>query len=186
MLDEFDIVGTTDRFDDFARLLRATTGLPHVSYRQSVPDQRYLPPDHPLVTDAEICPDMQACRDHVARLTPFDQQLYEKYSKAFDARLRAESFAESRHAQNGTSHNEASRMEVAAVAPEAVGDWHGDEPPEAKCAWQQVDAPPGERLLCPPRPPPFPHKVLRLSSTASPPLALALPPTGPSRPCSPA
>ena len=48
---------------------------------------------HDLVTDEQLCPDMAKCRDHIAKLTPYDARLYERYSARFDARVKAFSTA---------------------------------------------------------------------------------------------
>ena len=44
----------------------------------------FVLPGHERVTDAEVCPDMEACREHVQRLAPWDYKLWSKYSGKFN------------------------------------------------------------------------------------------------------
>lgn len=86
MLDEFELVGTTERFDEFAIALKLMGGVdPH--YRLEAPAQRGLPEGKPMLTDASVCPDMAKCRSHVATLAPYDMLLYARYNASFEAKL---------------------------------------------------------------------------------------------------
>ena len=203
MLDQYELVGTTERFEDFAAVVALETGL-SIHYQHEVPEQRFLPvrrcparptlalrddapqpclqarpaatkphftlgqaphaalpthkqpahvcascteqEGHEFVTDEQLCPDMAKCRAHVARLTPYDQRLYERYSSRFEERLKA--FSDG----NGTATggNDTLSARVAALAPVAVPtsaevrartgkeveEWFGGAPPDAKCAWR--------------------------------------------------
>ena len=85
MLISFELVGTTERFSEFAVLAAELAGLPHVAYR----------PEAPLyfgssgrTEDIDICPEMQPCRDLVREIAPFDHALYAEFDKSFDERVR--------------------------------------------------------------------------------------------------
>jgi hypothetical protein len=123
MLDGFDLVGLTNRFAEFAAMAAQLTGIsPH--YRHEVPDQRYLPAGHERVTDAEVCPDMEACREHVQRLAPWDYKLWSKYSGKFNEMV----------GEGGEAFK--ARVEALEADSSASDEgWVGGPPLPSKCAW---------------------------------------------------
>lgn len=85
MLSAFDVVGTTDKFDETLLLTADLSGLPVLTYKYNKPQQK----GGFKGTTATVCPDMELCRDVVRRSAPLDHQMWNKYSAAFDVRLKA-------------------------------------------------------------------------------------------------
>ena len=83
MLLHFDIVGMTERFDEALLLLADMTGLQHLEYHVNDPTRNSKWKRG--VKIEEICPDLEACRQHIARIAPFDVQIYDESVKRFDA-----------------------------------------------------------------------------------------------------
>ena len=138
MLDDYDLVATTERFAHFAAVASRLTGLP-VRYRHRVPEQRGLPPDaHPL-SDEEVCPDMDACREHVERLATLDRQLYERYSAKFDEKVAAEGVWLNAEAE---ALREADELQANAQA-DSDGGWVGGQPAQPSlCGWAEAGSAP--------------------------------------------
>lgn len=82
-LDAFEIVAPLDRFDEALLLAHDLFGLPLLTYKRNRPKQK----NGYRGTAADICPNMDECRDLVRRLAPRDHQMFERYSKRFEARI---------------------------------------------------------------------------------------------------
>ena len=87
MLLHFDIVGTTERFDETLLLTADMTGLQHLKYHVNNPTKHSKWKRG--VTDEEVCPDLEACRRHVERIAPYDVQLHAESSARFDQLVMA-------------------------------------------------------------------------------------------------
>ena len=137
-----------------------------------MPEQRSLPDGHALVTDEQLCPDMAACRAHVATLTAYDQRLHTRYSTRFDARVKAAAAASDEASDDSASASSSATTttnatsltaRVAALAPVTVPtseevrkrtgatqeEWFGGAPPDAKCAWQHQPTAPEYAVTAP-------------------------------------
>ena len=86
LLLHFDIVGTTERFDETLLLIADMTGLQHLTYHVNNPTRNSKWKRG--VTDEQVCPDLAACRRHVERIAPYDVQLYAESSLQFDQLVR--------------------------------------------------------------------------------------------------
>ena len=82
LLLHFDIVGTTERFDETLLLTAGMTGLQHLRYHVNSPTRNSKWKRG--VADAEVCPDLDACRRHVERIAPYDVQLYAESTQRLD------------------------------------------------------------------------------------------------------
>jgi hypothetical protein len=82
MLLHFDLVGTTERFDETLLLLADMTGLQYIRYWVNNPTER----SHwkREVTREDACPDLAMCNGHVHAIAPFDTELYENVAERFD------------------------------------------------------------------------------------------------------
>jgi hypothetical protein len=78
-------VGTTARFDETLVLLGDLTGLPLQVYKFNRPGGK----GNFRGSTADVCPDLEYCRQAVRRAAPLDHRMWDKYSPAFDARIQA-------------------------------------------------------------------------------------------------
>jgi len=85
MLSAFDVVGTVSRFDETLLLAADLVGLPVLTYKYNRPNQK----GGYRGTNADICPDREACAALIRELAPRDHRMWAKYSAAFEARLAA-------------------------------------------------------------------------------------------------
>lgn len=89
-LSHFDVVAPLEAFDEALLLVADATSLPPLQpeeHRAVAPDPHGMPRGARL-RDADLCPDMAACRAHVAAIAPWDLKLYRHVRRAFAARLR--------------------------------------------------------------------------------------------------
>jgi len=84
MLSKFDVVGTTQRFDETLLLAADMVGLPVLAYKYNRPKAK----GGFRGGKADICPDMEACRALVKEVAPRDVAMWEKYGKGFVAKLQ--------------------------------------------------------------------------------------------------
>mmetsp|Transcript_27652 Transcript_27652/g.63605 ORF Transcript_27652/g.63605 Transcript_27652/m.63605 type:complete len:473 (-) Transcript_27652:82-1500(-) len=105
-LAHFDIVTPLEYFDEHLLMVADAIGLPHIGYQSVSPPQMGIPKTERL-SDAQVCPNMTACRERVRQVAPWDFRLYEKARADFAAKLgsqdadfqrRLELFRDSRHA----------------------------------------------------------------------------------------
>lgn len=83
-LDSFAIVAPMHRFDESLLLAHDMTGLPVTLYRRNRPNQK----GGFRGKNADVCPDMEACRKAVQAVAERDHWMYDKYSAAFEAKLK--------------------------------------------------------------------------------------------------
>jgi len=84
-LEQFTIVGTTERFDETLLLAADMVGLPFSLYKYNKPPNK----GGFRVSKANICPDLEECRAVVKSVAPRDYRMYEKWQPRFEARLQA-------------------------------------------------------------------------------------------------
>ena len=82
-LDRYAIVAPMARFDEAMVMLHDLTGLPLLLYRRNRPGQK----GGFQATNADVCPDMEACRRMVASVAERDHRMYARYARRFEARL---------------------------------------------------------------------------------------------------
>lgn len=83
----FDVVAPIEYFDEHLLLISDSLGLPKLAYKVTSPMQIGIPRDQKL-SDADVCPDVALCRQHIARIAPWDHKLYEQVRSAFRMRIR--------------------------------------------------------------------------------------------------
>ena len=100
-LELFDIVGTTEQFDATMLLLSDATGLRHVAYKRANSRKETVQRDHSEITPAvnfsglagpgneALAPSPDEARALVDRISPFDQEMYARWSGAFAERIAA-------------------------------------------------------------------------------------------------
>lgn len=84
MLDQFDVVGSVEAFDEALLDLQDRAGLPHVAYAMDTPHHRFWPPDSgpvPGPRDGRMCSNWTACAEAVRRAAPMDYRLYNRYGR---------------------------------------------------------------------------------------------------------
>jgi len=84
LLDQFTLVGTVKRFDETLLLASDLTGLPLFPYKRNKPTNKM----GFRGSTKSVCPDLDACREHVRRVAPVDHLMYDKYASLFEARLQ--------------------------------------------------------------------------------------------------
>ena len=82
MLLHFDLIGTTERFDETLLLVADMTGLQHLAYSINNPTERSDWKRQITIEDA--CPNLRLCRTHAAAIAPFDAELYQRAAERFD------------------------------------------------------------------------------------------------------
>ena len=130
MLISFELVGTTERFSEFAVLAAELAGLPHVFYRPEAPTA-----SHERTEDTEICPEMGRCRELVRAIAPLDHALYAEFDERFDRRVRDRS---------ARSDGAAFQQRVHGLQQPTDG-WYGVPPQERPCKWNDQMSPPDYR-----------------------------------------
>lgn len=88
-LGHFDIVAPLEYFDEHLLMIADAIGLPHLEYKSVSPPQMGLARQERL-TDALVCPNMTHCRERIAKLAPWDAELYATARDAFRAKLAAQ------------------------------------------------------------------------------------------------
>lgn len=124
MLNGMDVVGTTDRLNEFVVAVQRATGI-HAHFRAEEPEERGVPQDKYPVKTEQVCPDMEACRAHVQRLAPYDHTIYERFSATFNYFLE-------------TLDKNSVAADVSKLDTSAVNDgWYGGDPASSPvtCAW---------------------------------------------------
>lgn len=76
-------VGTTSKFDETLVLLSDLTGLPLLVYKYNRPHGK----GGFRGSTAEVCPDMEYCRQVVRQSAPLDHRMWDKWGPRFDARI---------------------------------------------------------------------------------------------------
>lgn len=87
-LRHYDVVAPLEAFDEHLLLISAATGFPPLSseeHKAVVPDPQGM---HGVrLKDHDVCPDLVACRAHIARIAPWDVKLHRQVSAAFAERV---------------------------------------------------------------------------------------------------
>ena len=92
VLRQYDVVAPLDAFDEALLLTSHATGLPplqEVEHAAVVPDPQGMGGQR--LSDAEICPDMAACRAHIEAIAPWDHKLYRQVVASSPHRTRGPS-----------------------------------------------------------------------------------------------
>ena len=84
-LDAFAIVGTMKRFDETMLLAHDMTGLPLLLYKRNRPNQK----GGFKGNNAQVCPDMEACRAAVKKHAGRDYRMYDRYSERLERKLES-------------------------------------------------------------------------------------------------
>ncbi|KAL1499014.1 hypothetical protein AB1Y20_013531 [Prymnesium parvum] len=84
-LDQFTIVASMQRFDESVLLASDLSGLPLILYKRNKPQQK----GGFRGTSADVCPDMEKCREVIKKVAPMDYLMYDKYSQLFEERLKS-------------------------------------------------------------------------------------------------
>jgi hypothetical protein len=82
-LDSFAVVGTMKHFDETLLLAHDLTGLPLLLYKRNRPNQK----GGFKGNNAQVCPDMEACRAAVRKHAERDHKMYDRYSARFEDKL---------------------------------------------------------------------------------------------------
>ena len=119
-LRHYDVVAPLERFDEQLLLLGDATGLPLLQaaeHDKVVPDPQGMRGKR--LRDLEVCPDMAACRAHVAAIAPFDVKLYNAVQHAFAARVSALGAPFAQRLARFRAQRQQQRLGVCDTAPHA-------------------------------------------------------------------
>ena len=85
----YDVVAPLSHFDHVMAILQLLYGWDEPPFYHAVRPSRpnECPTCTSAETDAEVCPDMRACRERVEELAPFDHLIYNEFSQRFLAQL---------------------------------------------------------------------------------------------------